>query len=107
VARAIAEPTPSLVEMKAGERALLLTAVPMAESGSAVLVFEDQTERRRLQEQLFQSEKMSAVGQLIAGVAHDLNNPLASVVGFSDYLAELGHIPPQFAEPLQVIRQEA
>src|SRR3989454_7526069 len=56
---------------------------------------------------LFRSEKMSAIGQLIAGVAHDLNNPLASVVGFSDFLAELGDIPPQFAEPLQVIRQEA
>src|SRR5436305_13646036 len=79
----------------------------MAEPGSAVLVFEDQTDRRRLQEQLIQSEKMSAIGQLIAGVAHDLNNPLASVVGFSDFLAEVGDIPPQFAERLQVIRQEA
>src|SRR2546427_6500939 len=79
----------------------------MAEPGSAVLVFEDQTDRRRLQEQLIQSEKMSAIGQLIAGVAHDLNNPLASVVGFSDFLAEVGDIPPQFVEPLQVIRQEA
>src|SRR3989442_6253379 len=79
----------------------------MAELGSAVLVFEDQTERRRLQEQLIQSEKMSAIGQLIAGVAHDLNNPLASVVGFSDFLAEAGEVPERLAEPLQVIRQEA
>ena len=107
VARALAEPTATLVEIRAGERTLSFTAIPMAEPGSAVLVFEDQTERRRLQEQLIQSEKMSAIGQLIAGVAHDLNNPLASVVGFSDFLAELGDIPPQFAEPLQVIRQEA
>ena len=38
-----------------------------------------------LQDQLIQSEKMSAIGQLIAGIAHDLNNPLASVVGFADY----------------------
>src|SRR6266702_2223146 len=97
VARVIAEPSMSTVEIRAGERMLLLTAIPMAEPGSAVLVFEDQTDRRRLQEQLIQSEKMSAIGQLIAGVAHDLNNPLASVVGFSDFLAE----------PLQVIRQEA
>ncbi len=101
VARALAEPTATLVEIRAGERTLSFTAIPMAEPGSAVLVFEDQTERRRLQEQLIQSEKMSAIGQLIAGVAHDLNNPLASVVGFSDFLAELGDIPPQFAEPLQ------
>jgi two-component system NtrC family sensor kinase len=107
VARALAEPTATLVEIRAGERTLSFTAIPMAEPGSAVLVFEDQTERRRLQEQLIQSEKMSAIGQLIAGVAHDLNNPLASVVGFSDFLVELRDIPPQFAEPLQVIRQEA
>src|SRR5713101_533697 len=107
VARAIAEPSASTAEIRAGERVLLLTAIPMAESGSAVLVFEDQTDRRRLQEQLIQSEKMSAIGQLIAGVAHDLNNPLASVVGFSDFLAEAAEIPPSLQEPLQVIRQEA
>jgi two-component system NtrC family sensor kinase len=40
-------------------------------------------------------------------VAHDLNNPLASVVGFSDFLAEAEEIPPSLQEPLQVIRQEA
>ena len=107
VARAIAEPTVSTAEIRAGDRTLLLTAIPMAEPGAAVLVFEDQTDRRRLQEQLIQSEKMSAIGQLIAGVAHDLNNPLASVVGFSDFLAEAGEIPPSLQEPLQVIRQEA
>ena len=107
VARAVAEPSGTSVEIRVGERVLVLTAIPMAEPGSAVLVFEDQTERRRLQEQLIQSEKMSAIGQLIAGVAHDLNNPLASVVGFSDFLAEAGEIPASLEEPLQVIRQEA
>ena len=106
VARAIAESAATSVEIRAAERVLLLTAIPMAEPGSAVLVFEDQTDRRRLQEQLIQSEKMSAIGQLIAGVAHDLNNPLASVVGFSDFLAEAG-VPASLEEPLQVIRQEA
>jgi two-component system, NtrC family, sensor kinase len=107
VARAIAEPNATTTEIRAGDRTLLLTTIPMAEPGSAVLVFEDQTDRRRLQEQLIQSEKMSAIGQLIAGVAHDLNNPLASVVGFSDFLAEAGEIPSSLREPLQVIRQEA
>ncbi len=108
VTRALADPGNTSVEVRAGERILQLTAYPTTEAdGGTVLVFEDQTEKRRLQEQLIQSEKMSAIGQLIAGVAHDLNNPLASVVGFSDFLAEAGEVPPRLAEPLQVIRQEA
>jgi two-component system, NtrC family, sensor kinase len=95
------------VEVRAGERTLLVTAIATGEPGAAVLLFEDQSEKRRLQEQLLQSEKMSAIGQLIAGVAHDLNNPLASVVGFSDLLGEAPDVPPRLAEPLAVIRQEA
>ena len=74
---------------------------------SVVLLFDDRTERRRLQDQLIQSEKMSAVGQLIAGIAHDLNNPLASVVGFADFLAERPDVPVGLREPLSVIREEA
>jgi two-component system, NtrC family, sensor kinase len=106
VGRAVMERTSIPVELRAGERPLLLSTLPLAD-GAAVLVFEDQTDKRRLQDQLLQSEKMSAIGQLIAGVAHDLNNPLASVVGFSDFLAEARDVPPALVEPLQVIRQEA
>ena len=107
VGRAVMERTPTTVELRAGERPLILSTIPLADPGAAVLVFEDQTDKRRLQDQLIQSEKMSAIGQLIAGVAHDLNNPLASVVGFSDFLVEAGDVPPALLEPLQVIRQEA
>ena len=101
------EGAPAPVEIRAGERTLMVTAIPTGEPGGAVLLFEDQSEKRRLQDQLLQSEKMSAIGQLIAGVAHDLNNPLASVVGFSDLLGEAADVPPRLAEPLAVIRQEA
>lgn len=109
VARALARPGNEAIELRVGERVLFVSAVPTAgvEPEGIVLIFEDQTDKRRLQEQLIQSEKMSAIGQLIAGVAHDLNNPLASVVGFSDFLSEASEIPPALAEPLRVIRQEA
>ena len=107
VGRLVASPNASPVEVRAGERILIATAIGTGEPGAAVLLFEDQTEKRRLQDQLLQSEKMSAIGQLIAGVAHDLNNPLASVVGFADLLGEAEDVPERLEEPLAVIRQEA
>lgn len=107
VSRALAEP--GAHEIRTAERVYTVSAIRMegTEDEAAVLSFEDHTEKRRLQDQLIQSEKMSAIGQLIAGIAHDLNNPLASVVGFADFLAESGDVPPALAEPLRVIRQEA
>ena len=99
----------SEIELRRGDDAYAASSVPFAsgDKASVVLLFDDRTERRRLQDQLIQSEKMSAVGQLIAGIAHDLNNPLASVVGFADFLAERPDVPASLREPLGVIREEA
>jgi two-component system NtrC family sensor kinase len=97
------------VDLRTGDRTYAVTAVPITSTdrSTLVLLFDDQTERRRLQDQLIQSEKLSAIGQLIAGIAHDLNNPLASVVGFADFLTEVPHVPGALREPLSVIREEA
>jgi len=98
-------------ELRDDRRLFVATAIPIGgdtgDERAAVLVLEDHTERRRLQEQLVQSEKMSAIGQLISGVAHELNNPLASVLGFADFLIESGEVPPALDEPLRVIQQES
>jgi two-component system NtrC family sensor kinase len=107
LAHILAEPGGPPVELRNGDRTFLASAFPMAMLAGAFVLLDEVTEKRRLQEQLIQSEKMSAIGQLIAGVAHDLNNPLASVVGFADFLSESVEVPPGLAEPLRVIRQEA
>jgi signal transduction histidine kinase/CheY-like chemotaxis protein len=98
-------------ELRDGGRVFAATAVAIGDPGTGgdatVLILEDHTERRHLQDQLIQSEKMSAIGQLISGVAHELNNPLASVLGFADFLIESGEVPAGLEEPLRVIQQEA
>lgn len=96
-------------DLDLGDDAYAAIAARVGDPGRSevVVLITDQTPRRRLQAQLVQAEKMSAIGQLIAGVAHDLNNPLASVVGFAEFLSERPEVPTSLREPVSIIREEA
>jgi two-component system, cell cycle sensor histidine kinase and response regulator CckA len=63
----------------------------------------DTTEQRKLQEEFAQSQKMTAVGQLAGGVAHDFNNMLTAIIGYSDFLLS-SHRPtdPSFKDIRQI-----
>ena len=71
------------------------------------LFAEDVTERRALEQQLRQSQKMEAVGRLAGGIAHDFNNLLMVILGYSEFLLERLGAEPHLRGPAQEISSAA
>src|SRR5205823_7208840 len=86
------------------------TVVSLADASGAVTHFvgveRDITNETQMREQLIHSERLAAVGQLVSGVAHELNNPLQAVVGFTELLLE-GESRPETIADLELVRAEA
>jgi two-component system, NtrC family, sensor kinase len=91
------------------------------ECGELALVFNRMTENvknsrqelermvetlKTTQAQLIQSEKLSGIGEFVAGVAHELNNPLTTVMGFSELLSQ-GDADPRHQRQLELIHKSA
>jgi len=71
-----------------------------------LVVIKDVTELRRLEEQVRQHEKLAALGRLVAGAAHELNNPLAVILGLSQLQLD-EDIPPSIRTDLEQIERAA
>jgi len=71
------------------------------------IYFDDVSERRRTDERLRQTEKLTTLGSLISGVAHELNNPLTVVTGFAHLLAGAPDVPERVKRRLGQINVQA
>jgi len=101
---------PVVVRLERSERVLRLTAAPFSERagpGPVVMLVEDVTEQRVMEAQLIQNDKMASIGQLVSGVAHELNNPLTSIAGLTELLLEREPHPDFPREHLRVIHDQA
>jgi PAS domain S-box-containing protein len=76
-----------------GEPALLLALI------------EDTSEERRMQQQLVQSGKLAAIGELAAGVAHEINNPLFAILGLTEFLVKEAEPGSKAMQRLELIQQ--
>src|SRR5271157_981502 len=67
----------------------------------------DVTELKRLEEQLIQAEKLAAMGQMLAGVAHELNNPLTAILGVSELLRDRQGVDDSTKRQLEMTHRQA
>ena len=100
-----------LVYNKGAERVPLAFSVsPILEEKSrstgAVIIIRDLTEIKRLQEKVRRSERLAAIGELAAGVAHEVRNPLSSIRGFAQFLGHVLEDKPEEREYAEIMVKE-
>ena len=100
----------SLNEAPNGPLAVQLTVTLVrTDSDSRVkfVIMRDISERMRLERQIYHSERLASLGQLISGVAHELNNPLAAILGFAELSRETETADEELKDNLATIETEA
>ena len=96
----------SMEDMRLLELLAPQAAITLRNAGLLQDLRDQMEERKRTETQLIQSAKMAAVGQMAAGVAHEINNPLTTVAGFTElWLEEMGVENPMRSE-LELVNKE-
>jgi PAS domain S-box-containing protein len=72
-----------------------------------LILLRDLSDQEKLQQELVQAQKMEAIGLLVAGVAHELNNPLAAIVGFSQLIRSDPRLPDDMSTMADTLIAEA
>jgi PAS domain S-box-containing protein len=94
------------IRTKAGETRVVLIsmeAIDLGGEASFLTTSNDITERRRVEEQLRQAQKMEAIGHLAGGIAHDFNNLLTVILGHVQMLIQNGRMDPESRDSLNSI----
>lgn len=95
---------------KDGNRILLEVSSKSIDIGGELYIqsfHRDTSEKKRLQEQLFQSQKMESIGILVGGIAHDFNNILTAILGHAELLNEYGDLDPTGKQRVKIIETSA
>lgn len=89
--RGVALNEPASAEVTVGDEVFAVSVSPARFGDDEVYVYslKDITETKRLREQLYHSDKLASIGLLVSGVAHEINNPLTGILGYTEMLSAM------------------
>jgi len=89
-----------------GKESILVARLSAMQEKETLIIITDVTEERARQERLYLTDRLASVGEMASGIAHELNNPLTSIIGLSELLTE-EELPANIREDVNTVNSEA